>query len=93
MDKASFFVKNKALFGSYPTQKDIEEYEENGVIYFINLTENGEKGIEPYKTKYTYIHYPIKDMRIPTDWNSFAEFIIKVSNIIKMELKIVTIYG
>lgn len=83
MDKASYFVQNKALFGGYPTQKDIEEYEKNGVRYFIDLTEEGEKGINPYKTKYKYIHYPIKDRRLPTDWKSFAKFIINISNIIK----------
>lgn len=83
MDKASFFVKNKALFGGYPTQTAVEEYENNGVRYFINLTEDGEKGIQPYKTRYTYIHYPIKDRRVPTDWKSFAYLIIKLASIIK----------
>ena len=83
MDDASYFVKNKALFGGYPIQRAVEEYENNGVRYFINLTEDGEKGIQPYKTKYTYIHYPIKDRRIPSDWKGFAEFIINVSDIIK----------
>ena len=75
MDKASYFVDNKALFGGYPTQKEVEEYENNGVRYFINLTEDGEKGIEPYITKYVYIHYPIKDRKAPKDWKSFSEFI------------------
>ena len=83
MDKASYFVDNKALFGGYPTQKEVEEYENNGVRYFINLTEDGEKGIEPYITKYVYIHYPIKDRKAPKDWKSFSEFIINISNIIK----------
>ena len=83
MDKSSFFIKNKALFGGFPTQIDVEEYEKEGVRYFINLTEDGEKGINMYKTKYEYIHYPIKDRRVPTDWKSFADFIIRLSKIIK----------
>ena len=41
MDDASYFVKNKALFGGFPTQKAVEEYEKNGVkieqIFFNNL--------------------------------------------------------
>jgi predicted NAD-dependent protein-ADP-ribosyltransferase YbiA (DUF1768 family) len=83
MDKASYFIENKALFGGYPTQTEVEEYEDNGVRYFINLTEEGEKGIEPYTTKYVYIHYPIKDRKVPIDWISFSEFIIRISEIIK----------
>jgi hypothetical protein len=83
MDKASYFVENKALFGGYPNQNSVEEYENNGVRYFINLTEDGEKGIEPYKTNYIYIHYPIIDRQVPKDWKSFSIFIIKVADIIK----------
>lgn len=83
MDRSSEFIKNKALFGGFPTQKCVNEFEEIGVRYFVNLTHEGEKRITPYSTKYTYIHYPISDRRVPTCWNSFAQFIIKIGNIIK----------
>lgn len=83
MDRSSEFVKNKALFGSYPSQEQVEMFENFGVRYFINLTCDGEKKITPYQTKYTYINYPIPDRRVPTDWKSFAQFIIKVGTIIK----------
>ena len=83
MDRSSEFIKNKALFGGFPTQEYVNEFEELGVRYFVDLTCKGEKNITPYKTKYTYIHYPISDRRVPTCWKSFSKFIIKIGNIIK----------
>ena len=83
MERSSEFVKNKALFGSYPIQEQVDLFETHGVRYFIDLTCPGEKRITPYITKYTYIHYPIQDRRVPTNWKSFAQFIIKVGEIIK----------
>ena len=68
MDNASFFIKNRALFGSFPTQESVDELEKNGVRYFINLTDlTIEKNIIPYKTNYVYFNYPIIDNYIPTD--------------------------
>lgn len=86
MERCSFFIKNRAMFGSYPTQESINELESKGVRYFIDLTEENESKITPYTTEYTYFSYPIKDHKIPVSWKTFAKFIIKVSNIIK-ELK------
>lgn len=83
MDRSSEFVKNKALFGSYPLQEQVDMFEKNGIRYFVDLTCIGEKRITPYKTNYNYIHYPIADRRVPTDWKSFAQFIIKIGTIIK----------
>ena len=83
MERSSEFVKNKALFGSYPLQEHVDLFETLGVRYFIDLTCDGEKRITPYKTKYTYIRYPILDRRVPTNWRTFAQFIIKVGTIIK----------
>ena len=83
MDRSSEFVKNKALFGSYPLEEHVCMLENVGVRYFVDLTCDGEKKITPYKTKYTYIRYPIHDRRVPTDWKSFARFIITLGDIIK----------
>lgn len=82
MDNCSYFIKNKAIFGSYPTQESLKELEEHGVRYFIDLTYKGEKKIIPYKTRYNYISFPIKDRFVPTNWKLFAGFIIYLSNII-----------
>lgn len=83
MDRSSYFIKDKALFGSFPTQDSVNELENEGVRYFVNLTFNDESKITPYTTKYTAISYPIIDRYVPTDWQSYAKFIIKVSYIIR----------
>jgi ribA/ribD-fused uncharacterized protein len=83
MKHCSYFIKDKALFGSFPTQNDVDELEKNGVKYFINLTRICEKKIKPYRTNYSYIHYPIVDHKVPYNWKDFAIFLIKISNIIE----------
>ena len=85
LTKSSFFIENKALFGSYPDKQMIQELINIGMTYIVNLTEETEEGINKY-TDYLenaqYISYPIKDKKIPYDWMSFSKFIITVSNII-----------
>lgn len=84
MDNSSYFIKNRSLFGSFPTQESVEELENHGVRYFVDLTDiDKEKKISAYKTKYTYINYKINDHSIPTDLLSFSCLIIKISKIIK----------
>jgi ribA/ribD-fused uncharacterized protein len=83
MDTSSFFIKDKAIFGCFPTQESVLELEEQGVRHFVDLTDSHESKIVPYITSYKYINYPIKDMYIPTDWKSYAKFIIDVCKIIK----------
>jgi predicted NAD-dependent protein-ADP-ribosyltransferase YbiA (DUF1768 family) len=85
MDTSSFFIKDKALFGSFPSQESVLELEQKGVRYFIDLTtpEEKETKITQYTTKYEYINYPIVDRNIPTNWYSYAFFIIKICNLIK----------
>jgi hypothetical protein len=83
MDRSSEFIKDKALFGAYPSQECVDEYERIGVRFFIDLTFSNEKNILPYETKYNYINYPIPDRRIPTNWKKFANLIVKIGDIIK----------
>lgn len=82
MDRSSFFIKDKALFGSFPTQDAVEELETTGVRYFIDLTHSHETKIVPYETRYTYISFPIPDRRIPVNILEFSSFIVKLSDII-----------
>jgi ribA/ribD-fused uncharacterized protein len=70
------------MFGSFPTQEAVNELEIKGVRFFINLTHDHEKKITPYTTKYEYISFPIIDRHVPKDWKEFAQFIIRVSDII-----------
>ena len=59
MNQCSYFIKDKAMFGCFPTQQSIEELEQEGVKFFLDLTQPEETKISPYTTKYTYINYPI----------------------------------
>ncbi len=83
MDRSSYFIRDRAMFGSFPTQEAVNELEGKGVRVFINLTHDNEKKITPYTTKYTVISFPIMDRHVPKDWQAFARFIIHVSDIIK----------
>lgn len=84
MDYCSYFIKDKAIFGSFPTQESVYELENEGVRYFIDLTDNEkENKIKSYITKYTYINYPIKDNYIPTNWITFSLFILRITKIIR----------
>jgi hypothetical protein len=82
MDTSSFFIDNKAMFGSYPSQPTVDILEKRGVKFFINLTYEHEKNITPYSTKYNYISFPIPDGGIPTNRNKFTTFIYKLCDII-----------
>jgi ribA/ribD-fused uncharacterized protein len=82
MDRSSYFITDKALFGSFPTQEAVEDLQRAGVRHFINLTHPDEKKIEPYHTDYNYISFPITDHHVPKDWRLFACFLVKVGDII-----------
>ena len=83
MDRSSYFIKDRAMFGSFPTQEAVNELEKEGVRFFVNLTHDDEKKIEPYITRYTYISFPIIDRHVPKDWSAYARFIIRISDIIR----------
>ena len=70
MDTCSYFIKDKALFGSYPSEIAVKELEDNGVRYFVNLTHEDEDKIKQYQTNYQIITYTIKDRSIPHDLES-----------------------
>jgi predicted NAD-dependent protein-ADP-ribosyltransferase YbiA (DUF1768 family) len=83
MEKCSYFIPEKALFGSFPSQATVDMLEEMGIRYFIDLTEVGEPNVEPYITRYNFIKYPVKDHSYPNDWKTFSQLIIKISDLIK----------
>ena len=82
MERSSYFIKDKALFGSFPTQEAVHELEQEGVRYFINLTQPYEKRITPYITNYTSISFPITDRHVPHNWREFSCFLFYIANII-----------
>jgi hypothetical protein len=92
MQRCSFFIKNKALFGSFPTQEMVEELESNGVRYFVDLTNINEIKTTSYTTQYKYIKYSIADHKAPRDWKSFAKLIINLCRQIRSLCKDEKIY-
>lgn len=82
MERSSYFIKDRALFGSFPTQEAVEELEKMGVRYFVNLTHSYERKITPYKTQHNYISFPINDHQVPEDRHVFASFVVKLADII-----------
>jgi len=82
MEKCSYFIKNKALFGAYPTQENVYELEKNGVILFIDLT-NEKDDLPKYTTNYEKIHYPIVDRGIPSNVPDFCRFVLCMEKRIK----------
>jgi hypothetical protein len=82
MERCSYFIQNKALFGSFPSQETVLHLEEQGVRCFIDLTDSDESKTTPYVTKYRYIKYPIVDRKIPQDWKSFAQLVVKICQVI-----------
>ena len=82
MDNSSYFIENKALFGYYPSQLDVNELESCNVLYFVDLTFDTEKRIKKYKTSKNYINFPIKDRKYPYDTEKYCIFIYTLIHII-----------
>jgi hypothetical protein len=83
MDTSSYFIKDKALFGSFPSESAVKELESHGVKYYVNLTYDNEDKITQYTTENQIITYQIQDRSIPEDLLSFTRLILHVSDIIK----------
>lgn len=81
MNKSSYFIEDKALFGSYPTQEDINYFENLGVKHFIDLTTEFDN-LNVYTTKYNYIKFPILDRKVPLNIKEYSQFILRTINII-----------
>lgn len=87
MNISNYFYKDLALFGSYPSQEDVEELENNGVTLFLNLTSSDEN-LPSYSTSKKYINFPIKDTRIPDNNYKFSLLIIYLEDMIKKKEKL-----
>ena len=86
MNYCSFFIKDRALFGSYPDEDRFQQLLSNGVRYFVDLTTITEQqGLYKYKNNESirYINFPIIDKKYPTNILSYVKFIINISNIIR----------
>lgn len=83
MDTCSYFIENKALFGSMPNNETVKELEKLGVAFFVNLTSLRDKLLSFYETNQIIIKYPILDRKTPHDMLSFSKFIYKLHLTIK----------
>ena len=82
MDRSNWFIEEKAIFGGFPKQEEVEDLEAIGVRYFLDLTRSNERGITPYNTEYSYENYPIFDRSCPIDKISFGKLVVKYGRII-----------
>lgn len=81
-DFSSFFILDYALFGSYPSQDQVQYLKKFGVTHFVDLTTSGGE-VPGYNTgESLYINYPIQDRNIPQDLTSFTIFILKVHKVL-----------
>ena len=81
MNKSSFFIENKAIFGSFPKDEEINYFKSIGVVYFIDLTTPDEE-LKSYKDNLPenikYLNFPIRDRSIPDNTYEFSKFVIQV---------------
>lgn len=88
LQTASFFIKDLAMFGTWPTQEFVNNLEKWNVTYIVNLVVDGEPKIVPYKTTKTVIKFPIPDRSIPPDAVLFSELVIFLSKQLDLGEKI-----
>jgi protein tyrosine phosphatase len=87
-ETSSFFIPNQCLFGSYPSQEDINKLEAWGVDIIINLTSYFEKKIKQYNTTSKVIYFTIPDRGVPVDILKFCSLIVYIVNEINNKKKI-----
>ena len=87
MNYCSYFIKDKALFGSYPSLESAQELYSHNVNVFIDLTTDEEKTtLDDYYNSIdniTYLNYPIEDRKIPVNIATFSSFVVKILEILK----------
>lgn len=87
MENTSYFIDNKALFGSYPSKEQIGILKENGVKIFVDVT-NATERLNTYKDMLcdtdTYINYPIDDRHYPDNSTTFIQFLLRIRDMIKL---------
>lgn len=84
MNQASFFIEKVALFGGYPNHKQIKELQDEGVVWFIDLTSGNEKNIKVYSHLVNnWINYPIKDGCTPESKKTFLVFLLLLKMVLQ----------
>ena len=85
MDNASYFIDNKALFGSYPDETCVKELQDNCVKIFVDVT-NENDHLQSYrqylKDSDIYINFPIDDRRYPENATKFIQLLLRIKTYI-----------
>ncbi len=87
MDHASYFIDNKALFGSYPDPDCVKELQENDVTIFVDVT-NENDNLNSYREYLRecdiYMNFPIDDRHYPENSTKFIQFLLELKRHIDM---------
>lgn len=84
MNQASFFIEKKALFGGYPNHNQLLELMDEGVVWFVDLTNSNERNIKVYSHLVNnWINYPIKDGHIPENKKNFLIFLLMIQMVLE----------
>lgn len=75
-ETSAYFVPDQCLFGSYPTQQQIQLLEDWGVDIVVNLTSSEERKIKPYVTNARIVQFPIPDRGVPEDVEEFCALVL-----------------
>lgn len=77
----NYFIKNKAIFGGYPTQDVVTQLEENhNVVLFVDLTQDDEKNLKKYVPKQSETwRFQITDQKHPVCIYKYCAFIMQLS--------------
>lgn len=85
---SSFFCEN-GLFGTWPTQEQVNILEDWGVNVFVNLANEDEKKVTPYVTsKAEVISHPVPDRSVPKDKLKFCALVIEVCQMLSSGKKV-----
>lgn len=79
---SSFFINDTALFGAFPTQKQIDMLELWGVDIIIDLTSHYEKKIKPYQTSCPVLRFVIPDRCVPENFLVFFGLVVWLADVI-----------
>lgn len=78
MNRCSYFIENRALFGCFPDKDAIPELLENNVKIFVDLTTPDENIPHNDGDHLSRISFPIEDKKYPRDWIAFSQFLIRI---------------
>ena len=88
---SSFFSKN-GLFGSWPTQDDIQALVDWGVDVIVNLAFSTEKKVKPYAVPVDkhveVINFPIRDRSVPENKIDFCSLVVQICNVLSKGKKV-----